>query len=171
MQSKCWSQILIASVWLTATAWGGTFGRVVALGGHGSDLALDEGRGVVYVADFTGSQIDVISTAELSRRSSMAVAAQPNSLALSHDGRYLLVTHHASFLPPNTAFLGMTLIQLDSGARQTFILPAPPLGAAFISDNRALIVTTTEFLLYNPATGALSLLATVGELTARTLPV
>ena len=47
----------------------------------------------------------------------------------------------------------MTLIRLDNGSRQTFVLPAPPLGVAFTSDNRALVVTSTEFLLYRPGDG------------------
>ena len=96
MQRKCWRWMLVASAWFTAAAWGGTFGRVVPLGGHASDLALDEARGVLYVANFTASQIDVVSTADLTRRTSMAVASQPGSLALSRDGRYLLVTHGSS---------------------------------------------------------------------------
>ncbi|MFB3775985.1 MAG: hypothetical protein ACE141_00205 [Bryobacteraceae bacterium] len=171
MQRKCWPWVLAASAWLAAAAWGGTFGRVVPLGGHGADLALDEARGVVYVANFTASRIDVVSIPDLVRRTSMAVASQPGSLALSRDGRYLLVTHYANYAAPSTAFSGMTLIRLDNGARQTFLLPAPPLGVAFTSDNRALVVTSTEFLLYDPATGALTLLATLEDLVARTLPV
>jgi uncharacterized protein (TIGR03437 family) len=144
---------------------------VVPLGGHVSDLALDETRGVIYAANFTASQIDVVSLSDLTRRSSMAVAAQPGSLALSPDGRTLLVTHYANFLPPGTPFSGMTLIRLDTGARQTFVLPAPPLGVAFTRDNRALVVTSTEFLLLDPSTTTLTLLSTLEDLVARTLPV
>ena len=49
----------------------GTFGTVVSIGGEAADLALDEARGVLYVADFTGSRIDVISlsTHTIRRRS------------------------------------------------------------------------------------------------------
>ena len=149
----------------------GTLGSVVPIGGHASDLVLDEARGVLYVANFTANQIEVISLAGLARRTSMAVAVQPGSLALSPDGRYLLVTHYSNFLPPATAFNGMTVIRLDTGSRQTFALPSPPLGVSFTSDNRALVVTSTEFLIYEPATGALTLLETIQDLVARTLPV
>jgi len=30
-----------------------TFGQVVAIGGQAADLALDEARGLIYVANFT----------------------------------------------------------------------------------------------------------------------
>ncbi len=171
MQRKCWLCLFLVHAWMAAVAWGGTFGRVVSLGGHASDLALDEARGVIYVANFTANRIEVISLADLSRRTSMAVAAQPGSLALSPDGRYLLVTHCSNFAPPATAFNDMTVIRLDNGARQTFFLPAPPLGVAFTRDNRALLVTSTEFLTYEPATGALTVRETIQGLLARSLPV
>src|SRR3954447_5926987 len=55
-----------------------TFGRVVPIGGHASDLALDESRGVVYVANFTANRIEVMSTADFSIQRSMNVAPQPS---------------------------------------------------------------------------------------------
>ncbi|MCC7174686.1 MAG: hypothetical protein IT159_05780 [Bryobacterales bacterium] len=161
----------IVCCWLAHGLLAGTLGRVVSIGGHGSDLALDEARGVLYVANYTANQIEVISTPDLTRLSSIPVAAQPGSMALSPDGQYLLVTHYSNFLPPATALNGMTLIRLRTGARQTFALPSPPLGAGFTSDNRALVATSTEFLLYEPSTGGLTLLATLQDLVARTLPV
>ena len=68
---------------------GGTTGKVVAIGGQSADLALDEARGVVYVANFTANRIDVVSASNGSVQSSMNVSAQPVSVALSPDGRYL----------------------------------------------------------------------------------
>ena len=57
---KTW--ILAVTMVLAAAAGrAGTFGTVVSIGGEAADLALDEVRGVLYVADFTGSRIDVIS--------------------------------------------------------------------------------------------------------------
>jgi len=35
----------------------GTFGKVVSIGGAASDVALDEVRGVLYIADFTANRI------------------------------------------------------------------------------------------------------------------
>jgi uncharacterized protein (TIGR03437 family) len=171
MQRNWWLWIVLVHGWFAVAAWGATFGRVVPLGGHAADLALDEARGVIYLANFTASQIDVVSLSTLTRKTSMAVAAQPSSLALSPDGRILLVTHYANYVAPSTAFSGMTLIRLDNGSRQTFVLPAPPLGVAFTRDNQALVLTSREFLLFNPATNALTLLTTLEDLVARTLPV
>jgi len=42
---------------------GGTFGQVVVIGGEAIDLALDESRGVLYIANFTANRIDVMSLA------------------------------------------------------------------------------------------------------------
>ncbi len=82
-------------VWLMLAlpGWAGTFGRVITVGGHASDVALDEARGVVYVANFSANRIEVISTADYGIQNSMNVAAQPSALALSRDGPYLLVGH------------------------------------------------------------------------------
>jgi DNA-binding beta-propeller fold protein YncE len=142
----------------------------VSIGGEALDLALDEARGVVYVANFGANRIEVISTADLSLRSSMNVAAHPSALALSRNNRYLLVAHYGNFQPPNTSGNLLTLIELDSGARQTFPLGAPPLGVAFAYNNVALVVTATDFLLFDPVSGSIRQLATVEGVTANTLP-
>ena len=55
-----WTAVLAVSA---ATAWAGSFGKVVAIGGHAADLALDEGRGVLYIANFTANRVDVMSLA------------------------------------------------------------------------------------------------------------
>jgi DNA-binding beta-propeller fold protein YncE len=105
---------------LAWTAWGGTFGKVVAVGGHAADLALDEARGVLYVANFTANRVDVVSLADGSVRTSINVAAFPGSLSLSPDGRYLVVTHFGSFQAPNTPANGLTVVDLSAGnAKQT----------------------------------------------------
>ena len=56
--------------------------------------------------------------------------AQPSALALSPDGRFLLVAHFGNFQAPNTAGNLLTLIELSSGGKQTFALGSPPLGVA-----------------------------------------
>ncbi len=70
-----------------------TFGTVVAVGGQASDEALDETRGLLYIANFTANRIDVMSTATNTIQTSINVAPQPGSLALSRDAQYLLVAH------------------------------------------------------------------------------
>ncbi len=154
-----------------AAAWGGTFGTAVAIGGHAADLALDEGRGVVYVANFTASRVDVMSTADYSIRTSYNVAPQPNAVAVSPDGQFLVVTHYGSWQPPNTNKSALTVINLNDGTRQTFALGFPPLGAAFGADGLALIVTQHDLLLFDPVSGATQALSSAAELAAKALPV
>src|SRR5690348_5742188 len=84
--------LLVAST-IAGSAQGATFGTVVAIGGQSSDIALDEGRGVLYIANFTAARVDVLSLASKSIQTSMHVPPAPSSLALSPDGRYLVITH------------------------------------------------------------------------------
>ena len=94
MKRKSWLLITALGVWLgIASAAGATFGEAVAIGGHASDIALDEARGVLYIANFTANRIDVMSLDDRSVQTSMNVTGQPSSLALSPDGRHLVVTH------------------------------------------------------------------------------
>jgi uncharacterized protein (TIGR03437 family) len=161
---------LLLSAWCATVAWGGTFGKVVSIGGHASDLVLDEQRGVVYIANFTANRIEVMSATDMSIKNSISVAPLPGSLSLSPDSRFLLVTHFGNYEPPNTALNAITLIDLNSGGKQAFALSTPPLGAAFTIDGRALIVTSSEFLLFEPVSGSFRLFDTVEHVTAHTLP-
>jgi uncharacterized protein (TIGR03437 family) len=150
------------------------FGTVVPIGGHASDIALDEARGVLYIANFTANRIEVMSTADFSIRSSMNVASQPGALAISPDSKYLIVAHYGNFTPSDPSRNALTLINLEDNTRQTFSTGDTPLAAAFLSDKlsksgRALIVTTTSFLLLDPITGAISTSTTFANL-ASTLP-
>ena len=64
---------------ITLPAAAGTFGKVVAIGGAASDLALDEGRGVLYIANFTANRIEVmpLSTVPSRRRSMLPLSLAP----------------------------------------------------------------------------------------------
>jgi uncharacterized protein (TIGR03437 family) len=158
---------------LAAISWAVTaapFGRVVAIGGQASDLALDEARGVLYVANFTANRIDVISLASASLLRSLNVSPQPYAAALSPDRRWLVVAHYGNFAAPAAPRNALTLIDLESSARQSFVLSSPPLSAAFGIDGLALIVTAREFLLFNPVTGGIETLGTLAEFAANTLP-
>jgi hypothetical protein len=152
-------------------AWGATVGKVVAIGGHASDLALDESRKVLYIANFTANRIEVLSLPDNRIQTSMNVAPNPSSLALSPDGRFLVVTHYGNFQTPNAPSNAITILDLVSNGRQTFAMGAPPLGVAFGIDGRALLVTTTEFLILDPATGSTQTLETIAGVTAKVLPV
>jgi DNA-binding beta-propeller fold protein YncE len=154
-----------------STARASTFGTFVTIGGHAADLALDEARGVLYVANFGGSRIDVMSLASHNIKNSIHVAAYPGAISLSPDGQFLVVAHFGNFVSPGTPQNALTVVNLVSGGKQTFTLGDPPLGIAFGTDAKALLVTTTQFLLFEPASGSVEVLDTIAGVTARTLPV
>jgi len=56
LEKPLWSKAAVL-LFLAGTVWAGTFGKVVPIGGHASDLALDEGRRVLYIANFTANRI------------------------------------------------------------------------------------------------------------------
>lgn len=167
-KSYWWKIALSAS--LVAAAWGATFGKVVSIGGHASDLALDEPRGVLYIANFTANRVEVMSLANNTVRTSINVAAQPSSLALSPDGHYLVVAHYGAAAPPASPTNAITVIDLTSNGKQTFALGSAPLGVAFGINGLALVVTSTDFLLLDPASGTTTELDTIAGLTSKTLP-
>jgi uncharacterized protein (TIGR03437 family) len=169
LKSYWWKTVLAAS--LAATAWGGTFGTVVSIGGEASDLALDETRGVLYIANFTANRIDVMSLATNTIQTSINVAAQPSSIALSPDGRFLVATNFGNAAAPGSPSNALTVIDLTNQGTQTFSLGNPPIGVAFGADGIALVVTTTDFLLFDPTTGATQELDTLANVVANTLPV
>ena len=169
MLRKPW--LVAATVFLLAgSALAGTFGKVVSIGGQASDLALDEPRGVLYVANFTANRIEVMSLQSNTLQTSLSVAAQPSAVSVSPDGHWLLVAHYGNNTAPASSTNGLTLIDLRNNyAKQVFALPDPPLGLAFGADNRALVVTTKNFLLFDPA-GSTTILSTITALAAKTLP-
>jgi len=164
---------------------GATFGSVVAVGGQAADTALDETRGVLYIANFTANRIDVMSTATNTIQTSINVDPQPGALAISPDAQYLLVAHFANWTPPGPpapSLNELTLIRLTDNTQQHFITVDPPLGVAFFSTQpitgasnfsgpgKALVVTTTGFTVLDPATGVLQVVNTLANL-AGTLAV
>jgi uncharacterized protein (TIGR03437 family) len=166
---------LVALATLTASlASAGTFGRVVPIGGHASDIALDEGRGVLYIANYTSGRIDVMSLSDYTISKSLTVAAYPGSLALSPDGEFLVITHYASTAGPTLTQPGqdaLTVIDLNTNQKRTFGLPSGPVGVAFGIDGQALILTQNEFLLFDPVSGATNVLGTVQNVQSQALPV
>jgi uncharacterized protein (TIGR03437 family) len=146
------------------------FGTVAPIGGHASDIALDESRGVLYIANFTANRIEVMSTADYSIRTSMNVAPQPGALSLSPDSKFLLVAHYGSSVVGDPSKNAVTLINLIDNTRQTFSTGDTPLGLAFLADGLAFIVTNNGILLFDPISGAMRTVATFATL-AKTLPV
>ncbi|MBL0157192.1 MAG: hypothetical protein IPP47_08840 [Bryobacterales bacterium] len=165
-------RLWIAAIWLALSAGASaqTFGKVVALGGHSADLVLDEPRQVLYVANFTANRVDVVSIESGTVERSINVASQPSSVALSPDGRYLVVGHYGNFATPGTPRNALTVIEVESRNKQTFALSDPPFGVAFGLDGKALVVTSGQFILFDPEFGTMQVLDTVAGVTAKTLP-
>ena len=155
---------------MPCTIWAATIGTVVPIGGEGSDLALDEARGVLYIANFTANLIEEMSLKDNSIHTSISVAAQPGALALSQDHQYLVIAHYGAWTSAAQSANALTIIHLPDSTQRVFSLSSPPLGVAFGADGQALVVTTTAFLLVNPSTGATSTLATIAAVTPNMLP-
>src|SRR5882724_754510 len=122
MRNKFFGWMIALGVSLGSSAMAGTFGKVVAIGGSASDLALDEPRGVLYIANYTANRIDVMSLANLTVQTSINVAAQPSSISLAPDGRYLLIGHYGNFESPASPANGLSVIDLTTNGKQTFVL-------------------------------------------------
>lgn len=157
----------VVAACLIPLAWGGVFGTVVPIGGHVSDIALDEPRGLLYIANFTATQIDVMSTLTRKLQSVIAVPPQPASLALSPDGHYLVVGHYDS---PNAPVVAITVIDRNSGTQKSLGLGVPVLAVAFGGGSQALIVTSKDLELLDPSTQTLHVLQVQG-LDSKPLPV
>jgi uncharacterized protein (TIGR03437 family) len=172
---NAWKRVLVFFVMAlaasTSAAEAATFGRPVVIGGQAADLALDEQRRVLYVANFTANRVEVMSLETGTIQTSFNVAAQPGALALSPDKRFLLVAHYGNVIAPNQPRNALTLINLDTNQRQTFALTAVPLSVAFGTDGNALVVTSNAFLLFDPVTGVTRTLQSITDLAVKTLPV
>jgi hypothetical protein len=168
-RNYCLILTAFAALLASSTCDGAYFGTAVPIGGHASDIALDESRGVLYIANFTANRIEVMSTADFSIRTSMNVAPQPGSLSLSPDSKFLLVAHYGALTVSDPSKNAITLINLNDNTRQTFSTGDTPLGLTFVADGRAFIVTTAGVTLFDPISGAMEVLATFAAL-AKTLP-
>ena len=54
--------------------------------------------------------------------------------------------------------------------RSRRLLPDPPLGLAFGADNRALVVTTQNFLIFDPTFGTTQVLISIADQVVKTIP-
>ncbi len=154
-----------------------TLGTVVPIGGTASDIVLDESRGYLYVADFGSNTIDFLSLSDLQIHTSLNVAPQPGSLAMSPDGSYLVVTHYNATASGTTAGNLVTIINLADNTQQTLATGEPPLGVAFLNvpDQRypsgiAVVVTTANIWEMDPVSGQLTLLTSLANVS-NSLPI
>lgn len=150
-------------------AMGATFGSSVPVPGRAADIALDEARGAVYASNASASRVDIVSIADRVVRGSVALPARGGSLGLSPDGRFLAVA-----LAPGSAAApagGIAVIDLTQGSEvRTYALETAPLAIAFGGGGLALVITTSDFRLFDPADGSMQAISTVEALAARTPP-
>ncbi len=165
-----WATLGIAAASIGA-AQPATFGIRVPIGGEATDLAIDQPRGVLYIDNFTANRIDRMNLATFQLQAPFQVDPNPVSMSLSPDMRYLLVAHYDNPKTGTPTNNHLTLIDLVLGTRKTLALPEPPLAVQFGADGQAFVVTTTEFLLYNPASNTYTSLATIASLGPLVTPV
>jgi uncharacterized protein (TIGR03437 family) len=171
MLRKLYLPAIVSAFLLGHPALAGTFGKVVPIGGHAADVALDEPRGVLYVANFTANRIEVMSLATNTIQTSVNVMPQPYSISVSPDGHWLLVAHYGNLALPESPNNVLTLIDLRNDyAQQIFMLEDPPLGLAFGLDNLALVVTTKDFLTFDPDSGTTQVLISIPDQAAKSIP-
>lgn len=170
MFRKTWIMAIMGAVLTAATALGATFGTVVPIGGQAADIALDEPRGVLYIANFSANQIDVMSLANNTIQTSINVDPNPSSISVSPDDHWLIVAHFGN----NTSGSQtneLTLIDLTANySQQVIALGNPPLGVAFGADDNALVVTTNEFIQFNPTVGTTTTLQTIAQVATNAIP-
>src|SRR5262249_6028848 len=98
MKSGLLRLVILLSSGVPSVFASGFFGKVVPIGGHPSDIALDDTRGVLYIANYSANRVEVMNTSDLSISTSINVPF-PGSLALSRDGKYLVIATYANFQP------------------------------------------------------------------------
>ena len=171
MFRKNWMLAIVTAAMMTAaSAHAGTFGTVVPIGGTASDIALDPARGVLYIANFTANRIDVMTLSNNTIQTSINVPNQPSSISVSPDAHWLLIGNYGNSAAGSSSN-ALTLIDLtNANAKQTFTLSNPPLSVAFGLDNKALVVTTQEFIIFDPTVGTTTLIQTIAQAATQSIP-
>lgn len=170
MFRKHWILALASVAMIAGSLKAGSFATVVPIGGEASDIALDPLRGVLYIANFTANRIDVMTLSNNTVQTSINVPNQPSSLSVSPDGHWLLVGNYGNNTSGSSTN-ALTLIDLtNSNAKQTFTLSNPPLSVAFGLDDNALIVTSGEFIIFNPSVGTTTLIQTIPQVATNAIP-
>jgi len=155
---------------LAVSLHAGTFGTVVPIGGEAADIALDPTRGVLYIANFTANRIDVMTLSNNTVQTSINVPNQPTSISVSPDAHWLLVANYGNNATGSSTN-ALTLIDLtNANAMQTFTLSNAPLSVAFGLDGNALVVTTGEFIIFNPTVGTTTLIKTIPQVATLAIP-
>jgi len=168
-----WASSVVSLVTLLLTplvsAAPATFGNILPVRGHVADIALDQTRNLLYAANFTANRIEVLSLTGQVLQSPIAVAPQPSAVAVSPDGQFLVVGHYGA--GSTSAFVGVSIVNLNSGSVQTVSLgTVSVLAAAFGNSSKALLVTTAGISLLDPVTAKLTSLQ-LTSFTSAPLPI
>ena len=138
-----------------------SFGQQIPLNGQINELALDEARGLVYAGNFSAGRVDVIQIGSnqcIASFPTTPTSAATTGMAMSTDGQYLITTNFPVTFGV-TQLASITLINLnDPSDRGSYAIEDLPLGVAFGIDGRALIVTSNNLQLFDPESGAFTLL-------------
>ena len=155
--------LLLAAIAAGSHGAAATFGTRVVTNGHIADIALDERRGLLYMANLGGNRIDVMSTSTLQLQEPLRLTIAPASVALSKDGRYLAVAHlttgddgstPSDFSPLNRS--RVTVFDLDAHNRRvTAIIPGHSLAIAFGNSPKAMMLTSSGFYRIDPVTAVI----------------
>ena len=179
-----------AALWVTVLATVGAatlaaqddgpaaIGETVRLPGQIHELFVDEPRGLLYAANFTGGRVEVVSMTTMQRLSSFVTSPVPSGvsgMAVSPNGRWMVVTNQP-VTSSVTQLSGIAIINLnDPSDRRLIAFDEEPVGVAFGIDNKALIVTVDGFYILDPTDGGsrkiFSLTDTTVTAGAVTLPV
>jgi uncharacterized protein (TIGR03437 family) len=142
---------------LGAASHAATFGTAVPVRGTVSDIALDESRSRLYIANFGAGLIEVMNTADpkFGLLTPMTVSKPPSAVALSPGNHFLVAGEYGAFNSSTgaTATGGAAIFNLDTGTRQEITLPYPVLSVAFGAGNLALVVTQGDIRLLDPTSG------------------
>ena len=161
---------LLALFCIGGTAFCATFGNSVPVRGTVSDLALDEGRGRLYIANFSAGRIEIMDTASRALQTPLLTPLPPSAVTLSPDGVYLVAGEYNNF-GASTAKGGLTIFNLSAGTKQDVAINDPVLAVAFGAGSQALVITTQQFLLVDPGTGTTTPLPAPVALEGKPLPV
>ncbi|MGA2434393.1 MAG: hypothetical protein ABSG25_03820 [Bryobacteraceae bacterium] len=198
-QALRWLILGAVCAWLVPGAFAAAFGTVVPVRGLPSDIALDAARGVVYVANMSAQQVDVVSTQSQTIVNSFPIGV-PSSLALSPDGRYLLVAQYPNWTPPTppsgtgpfqppatpsptpnpnaspspspscSPLPNLTSIDLTGVKPPQQWIGCPGLGVRFGNDGKALLITTNDLDMVDPVAGTEQFLDSIYGLVSLQLP-
>ena len=162
--------VLLLALGLAGTGSAATFGTVVPISGNAADIALDETRGHVYVANFGAYRVEVVSIASRSLLTPIPIPAPPSAVAVSPDAHYLVVGEYEKPIgTPLGGFQkgtgGLDIVDLTGGnATQHQDLPCPVVTVSFGSDGQALVVcsnASANIYILNPVAGSLQTIGTV----------